>query len=54
VAEAAAPRAEARVDLVDAARDAPHVMPAGLVAHGVGQELDGMVAVHAVAVEVEQ
>jgi len=54
VTEAAAPRPEARVDLVDAALDAARPLAADLVAHGIGEQLDGVVAGDPVAVQVQQ
>jgi hypothetical protein len=54
VAEAAPTRAKPGVELVDASFDAAAVVAAGLVAEGVGQGLDRLVAGDAVAVEVEQ
>jgi hypothetical protein len=54
MAEPAASRPEPGVDLVDTSVDAADVAPPRLVAHRVGQCLDGMGAGDAVAVEVEE
>ena len=52
--EAPAPGPEARIDLVDTTLDASRPVSPGLVAHRVGEELDGVVTGDAVAVEVEE
>jgi hypothetical protein len=54
MAEAATPRPEARVDLVDAALDPARPPAPNLVAHGIREQLDGVLTGDAVAVEVQQ
>jgi hypothetical protein len=54
MAEPAPAGPEATVELVDASGDPPRVVPAGLIAHGVGQGLDRLVAGDPVAVQVQQ
>jgi hypothetical protein len=54
MAEPATTGPEPTVELIDASGDAPRAMASGLVAHRVGQDLDGLFAGDPVAVQVEQ